>query len=384
MAKLVIETRENNAGLEVVNVYDGYRRWRRTERHHDVPCWKRLNVDSEERHVSKKKAKTLEKMYRHARKHKQKRQIQRFPRTTILDISEIPLTTQIEGVEDRWLVDRLIPATSLVLLAAPPGSFKTWFALILADAISRGSDFIGRGTLQAKVLYLDRENPLRVIGERRKILHLNEGNSFKIWGHWLADAPPEIGDPRLLEIARHDRPLMIFDSFLRFHTAQENSATEMARIIGELRQFTDAGATVLLLHHQAKSESSRYRGSTDILAGVDVAFALSKRRVKGQTILSLECFKHRFLEEFKLTLRPDLANGRFGNMGDPSEGEAGTIIGKLQEIIEQSPGITQSELILKSDCGQNRVRDVLHDGKEKFWTVKRGRRKTLRYYPVKE
>lgn len=97
---------------------------------------------------------------------------------------------------------------------------------------------------------------------------------------------------------------MIFDSLIRFHEGEENSATEMAEVMQELRALAHAGATLVLLHQRAKSETSRYRGSSDIAGGVDTAISISRDRKAG--LLTLECFKSRYVEEFSLTLRPDL------------------------------------------------------------------------------
>ncbi len=81
----------------------------------------------------------------------------------------------------------------------------------------------------------------------------------------------------MLEFARQE-PVLIVDSMIRFHTADENSATQMAPVMADLRQLATAGATVVVLHHhKSKSETSSYRGSSDIVAGADVAFALAKR-----------------------------------------------------------------------------------------------------------
>jgi hypothetical protein len=49
----------------------------------------------------------------------------------------------------------------------------------------------------------------------------------------------------------------------------------------EVRALANAGATVILLHHRAKSETSRYRGSSDIAGGVDLAISVSRDRAAG-------------------------------------------------------------------------------------------------------
>jgi len=317
------------------------------------------------------------------------RTIRRFPRLVapdrIIHLRDIPRTLEIDANQRGWLVDELIPEGSLVLVTAPPGEYKTWLALSLASAVSTGALFLRRKTAETTVLYLDRDNPLRVVCERRRILRLREGKRLKIWGRWLPDSPPEIGDPRHLKFARRYRPLIIFDSFVRFHSAQENSATDMAKVIEALRRLTDAGATVILLHHRGKSETSRYRGSTDIHAGVDVAFAIETRKKRNSPpILTLHCFKHRLLEEFQLTLRPNLKNGCFEIIDDPSAANTIAIVKKVQALIKKIPGITQQELIKRCGLPETNGRDLLLREDGKFWFTKRGEKKSLRYYLTKE
>ena len=140
---------------------------------------------------------------------------------------------------DEWLAaGRLIPKAFLILLTAPPGGFKTWFALAFAGAVSQGTEFLGRKTSQVDVLYLDLENPLSVIKQRRAILKLDDNFYLKFWGNWLPDSPPMIGDSRLEEFAEDQDLLIIFDSFLRFHDAEENNAKQMAKVFAKLHRLT--------------------------------------------------------------------------------------------------------------------------------------------------
>lgn len=316
------------------------------------------------------------------------REIERFPRSPeperIARLRDIPRVRAVAIDTTRWLVNGMVPEASITLLTALPGGYKTWFALSLAGAVAEGAEFLGRKTAQSMVLYLDYENPLSVIRERLAILRLHDGEWLKIWGHWLKDPPPQIGDRRLDEIARRHRPLIIFDSFLRFHSAEENSATQMASVLAKLRRLTVAGASIFPLHHLAKSQRSQYRGSSDILAAVDAAFTLSKKKNKHQTILTLECFKHRLVEEFELTLRPDFQNGRFELLDDPSAAITSTLINRVRAAIAKNPGITQQELIKRCGIPETNGRDLLLREAGNFWFTKRGEKKSLRYYLTEE
>jgi len=182
--------------------------------------------------------------------------------------SQIPTLDQLPTEEVSWVVDGILPAGSVVLWARESGSYKTWLSLLLANAVQTGTDFLERKTQPRPVLYLDRENPASLLRERRSMLGIRASENFRIWGSWQSKAPPLIGDPRLLEIVKATRPLIVIDSLIRFHEADENSATEMGRVMADLRSLASNGASVLVQHHKPKAEGGRYRGSSDIKVSV--------------------------------------------------------------------------------------------------------------------
>jgi predicted ATP-dependent serine protease len=281
----------------------------------------------------------------------------------------------------EWIAEGIIPKASVTLIAGEPGSYKSWLALSLLRAVSTGERFLDRECKSADVLYLDRENPLAVVQERLAILGVESLGSSRIWGGWLRDAPPAIGDVRLVQMARERRPLLIFDSLIRFHNADENSATEMAPVMQDLRNLANMGATVVVLHHKPKAEGSRYRGSSDIAGGVDTAFALSRDRQAG--VLKLECFKSRFIEEFSITLRPDLTGaGEFVVTEAPSTLAAQEEAQRLLEMICAKPGQTQSSLIEASGLPKGKARAVLAQNEGVLWRSQRGSHNAKRFFPL--
>jgi hypothetical protein len=181
--------------------------------------------------------------------------------------------TRIEDIPDPfaclsddigWIVQDLIPARGITIIAGEAGAGKTWLALDLARAVTWGGNFLGRKTRVAQVLYLDKENPLSLVRDRLQTL-FGGTSELRPWGLWCPEEPPMIGDPRLLEFARHG-PVVIVDSMIRFHKADENSATQMSLVMASLRELATAGASIVVLHHKSKSETSSYRGSSDIVA----------------------------------------------------------------------------------------------------------------------
>jgi archaellum biogenesis ATPase FlaH len=287
-----------------------------------------------------------------------------------------------------------------------------------------GGTFLGRRCRAMDVLYLDRENPLSVVRERMALLGITSlgvgapsctatpGDDKKschpdaalrqkdpyrapqvepsgtpphpearYWGGWLHDSAPAIGDFRLLQAARERHPLIIFDSLIRFHSADENSATEMAAAMQDLRALANAGATVILLHHRAKSETSRYRGSSDIAGGVDLAISVSRDRAAG--IIKLDCFKSRFSEEFSMTLRPELHDrGDFVVTDNPEAAPAPTIAEQLWEAIQSTPGKSQSGLMAATGLPEHKMVSTLDEFDGKLWRSERGSRGAKCYFPI--
>jgi len=93
------------------------------------------------------------------------------------------------------------------------------------------------------------------------------------------------------------RPLLIWDSLIDFHDGDEQSAKETRRFMKHFRALANAGATVIILHHTGKTETSQdYRGSSDIKAAVDTAYRLETEFSldKGIHRLTLRNFKGRF------------------------------------------------------------------------------------------
>jgi hypothetical protein len=294
---------------------------------------------------------------------------------------EIPDVMTLAAPKTEWIVEGLIPRASVTLLAGEPGSYKSWLALTLLRSVMTGGKFLERECAALTALYLDRENPLTVVRDRLAMLGIESLGSTKIWGGWLPDAPPTIGDRRLLEMARERRPLIIFDSLIRFHSADENSATEMAEVMQNLRALANAGATVVAQHHKPKAEGSHYRGSSDIAGGVDTAFSVSRDRQAG--ILKFECFKSRFVEEFSMTLRPDLTGaGDFVVSEAPEATAERDDAEKLAQAIRAKPGRAQGDVIDESGVPRGRARAILDKFDGKLWRSERGAHNAKRFIPL--
>jgi hypothetical protein len=289
-----------------------------------------------------------------------------------------------EGEEPvDWLVEGLIPKGCVILLTAPPGSYKTFLGLSLSQSIAQGEPFLGRALEAGSVTYIDRENPRSILGSRLQGIGVSP--NFTVWPLWVDPEPPLLGDRSYTDLAA-SRSLLVFDSLRRFHTKSENAPEEMAIVMGYLRELTKQDNAVLVLHHAGKAEGNVYRGSTEILAGVDVAFSLEREkqqtRVLGAPVpLTLRCIKHRYIEEPVLSLEfavegkqmifRDVTEKR---QEEREEGQRERLL-EIQGVIQKlegeygEPNQTQVLKALKEtlDIGKNAALNFLSKGESIYW-----------------
>ena len=174
----------------------------------------------------------------------------------------IPLAKFMEGESQNieWLVDRILPKEGVGILAAPAGYGKSWMLLDLAIEYSRGGKWLDHFQTQAgRILYLDEESSPNLLRRRlRKLLAAKTIQEPVLDIHFAVGQGLRLSDKksvsRLRVLLASLRPsLVIIDSLIRVHGAEENSATEMAQsfavVKGWVREF---GCSFLFADHQKK------------------------------------------------------------------------------------------------------------------------------------
>src|ERR1044072_1898115 len=119
--------------------------------------------------------------------------------------------------------------------------------------------------------------------------------------------------------------LIIFDSFTRFSSGDENASGDMSVLMDYYRQLAEAGVAVLILHHNRKGGTGQsnpamdMRGSSDILASVDCHIAVS--RVGQSEFVKLTQTKNRDVWEsapFELRFHEDASEFEYVGAGKTS------------------------------------------------------------------
>lgn len=133
----------------------------------------------------------------------------------IRTLADVPDVFSLDTADISYIVPELVPRGSLILLSGEPGIGKSYLVLKLLVCCAFGIEFLGRMCERTRCLLLDRENPLTLIRSRLETLASGPVPGLSVWGGWLSEPPPTIGDARLFAITESERPLMIFDSLSR-------------------------------------------------------------------------------------------------------------------------------------------------------------------------
>lgn len=263
--------------------------------------------------------------------------------------------------EEEWVVEKLIPQ-GITLVTGASRSYKTFLMHSLAGSISSGTPFLQRfHCLKSNVLIIDEENHRGILQKR----HMELGTPEDLPIHFFSMRGIRIDQPALMGqvltyCKEHAIRVVIIDSLVRVHSANENSADEMSRALKGLNTLTVAGISVVLIHHHRKQQGYRsgsesVRGSSDIFAFSDCHIGIER---DGRTI-TLAQGKLRIAEEmpaFRVRLNTD-ENGSlwftYEGQQDPKEDVSGAVVEAIQRAATEGKAcsreyISQSVLTSKS------------------------------------
>jgi len=158
-------------------------------------------------------------------------------------------------------------------LVAQGGAGKSWIALELAMAVAGGPDLLEIGIEQhGRVLYLPAEDPPLAVSHRLYSARheVNPEAVDTLAGNLeivpLMGRAVDLMVPEWVEAIKRmaeGKRLVIIDTLRRFHSADENNAGDMARLLGILERIcTQTGTSVLFLHHTAKGAALNGSGDT--------------------------------------------------------------------------------------------------------------------------
>ncbi len=299
------------------------------------------------------------------------------------DLRLIPRVADVKATSTEWVVEDMIAQGEYTLISGAPASMKSMLALSIADGIRRGTEIFGRQTVQKIVLYIDKEMPVSLIKERWPLLKIVGESNLYYWGYWFTEIP-DVPHSVYVKLAERYQPVMIFDSLIRFHSLDENEATAMRGVSQFFRGLCNLGATVIVLHHQGKGSleggRSPFRGSSEIEAGCDIAYCLTKKKTENGLFLDVQCFKNRHGLEAEFRLRFDSGKGLFL----PQLTEEERAIEKISKAIAEKPGASVTEIKQATGIPEGKLREILKKEEGIGWISKAGPHNKRQYFALNQ
>ncbi len=220
----------------------------------------------------------------------------------------VPLREFLDKTDPNitWDVQGLIAAQTAAIFGGYPGAGKSFLLMELALAVSTGTNFLDCfPTRQGTVLYIDEENAPQLIATRFNALLkgrslLEAPSSIKIAVAQNLEVDTDAGLQHLARSIQEFRPsIVIVDSFIRIHRAEENSAKEMSRVHSNIKYLMNSLNVSFVFADHVRKQSGKnqsaglaLRGSSDKWAFVDSLISVSK----NQRQITVSHVKSRFAE----------------------------------------------------------------------------------------
>ena len=182
---------------------------------------------------------------------------------------DLPSILTMEVLEPQWIVEGMIPAGTVVLVAGDAGIGKSVMNLAEGLHIALGRPFLGHGTRQTRVLYFDEENSKPDVSAYLQQLWIGLGQPDPaLVAEWFQIEHYSLGTAkwkeRMTMMAQEFRPGIIYVDTATSALAvdEENDNAEAQRVVQGLRHVmrdTGTNPAMKILKH-AKYQSGGGHG----------------------------------------------------------------------------------------------------------------------------
>ncbi len=221
----------------------------------------------------------------------------------------------------QWVVENWIPKSDICFIAGKAGTFKTTFLIHMGLAISNNKLVFNKyNVMPSKVLYINEEMNKQTFKDFynriTKGMELNKTDKFALSqeeGLKLDMSKETEAFTDIEHIAKkiNDEKfdVVIFDSFRRFFTGDENDATKMNYLFSKLKKLRKYcnDITIIVVHHMKKFPinasfdiKDMLRGSSDIVNSADSIIGIDRKT--GHDSFYIRHIKNRSGPEMKKKL----------------------------------------------------------------------------------
>ncbi len=250
-------------------------------------------------------------------------------------------------------VDNLLPTGSVNNLIGKPKIGKSTLLRQLAAAVATGSDFLGRSTDKADVLYFALEEQRAQLWDQFESLGMKDDEGIfattdMVQGDVLAQLAQTLDS---MPAAR----LILIDPMFKFLRARDNNDyAETSTLMERLNQFAkERSLTIVCAHHEKKRQTEDVGdgtlGSTAIRAGSDTNLFLKQDR-NGVRTLQTE-------QRYGIAMEPtllqfDTAARRFSidvsvtfSIQQATDDKRHHLMREITDYVRDHPGVGQPEIL---------------------------------------
>jgi hypothetical protein len=216
--------------------------------------------------------------------------------------------------EEKWAIQNWLPQSTVGMLVAPPGAYKTWLMLCLAVSVATGRRFLRQYHVAEEavgpVLIVQQEDPFPTLFNRiSKVMGVGKiersGKEFRMPRtpdippiYWHPDQSLQLADPEVMEefcgVLRTIKPkLVLIDPLYSIASAEDFMASGAQDLLQLKALRNEIGCSFLIAHHTQKSGGDgreRLWGSQFLNAWIETGWQIKQI---DKSIVSLDRhFKH--------------------------------------------------------------------------------------------
>jgi RecA-family ATPase len=196
------------------------------------------------------------------------------------------------GAQTRWLIEGLWTDQAVGILGGEPKCCKSFLALDIAISVASGCSCLRQFKVpqSGPVLLFPAEDSLSIVRQRLEAICAVTGLALESVPLQVITAPTLRLDlsadrQRLARTVESLKPkLLILDPLIRLHRIDENEASQIAPLLGGLRELQRRFELAVLLVHHAKKEAhsmrpgQALRGSSELHGWGDSNLYLRRKR----------------------------------------------------------------------------------------------------------